>query len=136
MATDTLEPHESPNVVTLVGDIIRDAQELTKQQFELFKVEVKEEAKKAQAIATYGAIAGLTAMVAGVVLAFALSGWLAYAIPSLPDWGALGIVGLVLAVSAGILFGVCKQHLDSFNPLPEKSVESLKENLEWKTKPN
>jgi len=69
-------------------------------------------------------------------LAFAAAGWLASAVPSLPTWGAQAIVGAVLAVIAGVLFGVCKQYLDSFSLVPEKSVEALKENLEWKTKPN
>jgi uncharacterized membrane protein YqjE len=136
MATDTTEFRDGSNVVSLVTNIISDAQDLTRQQIELFKVEIQEGAKKAQTIAMLSAAAAAVAVIAGVVLAFAAAGWLASAFQNLPEWGAQAIVGVVLAVVAGILFGVCKQYLDSFNLMPEKSVEAMKENLEWKTKPN
>jgi uncharacterized membrane protein YqjE len=137
MATDTTtETRENPNVVSLVTNIISDAQELTRQQIELFKVEVQDGAKKAQTIGMLIAVGAAVAVIAGVVLALAVAGWLASAFPNLPVWGAQSIVGVILAVAAGILFGVCKQKLDSFSLVPEKSVEALKENLEWKTKPN
>jgi len=136
MATDTTENRDGANVVSLVTNIISDAQDLTRQQIELFKVEIQEGAKKAQTIAMLTGAAAAVAVIAGVVLAFAAAGWLASAFQNLPAWGAQAIVGVVLAVVAGILFGVCKQYLDSFNLVPEKSVEAMKENLEWKTKPN
>jgi uncharacterized membrane protein YqjE len=135
MATDTTE-HRDPSVVSLVTNIISDAQELTRQQIELFKVEVQDGARKAQSIALLVGVGAALAVVAGVILTFGLAGWLASAIEGLPLWGAQLIVGAFLAAAAGILFGVCKQKLDSFSLVPEKSVEALKENLEWKTKPN
>jgi len=134
MATDTTE-HRDQSVVSLVTNIISDAQELTRQQIELIKVEVQDGVRKAQAIALLVGVGAALAAVGGVLVAFGLAGWLASAIDGLPVWGAQLIVGAVLAVIAGILFGVCKQKLDSFHLVPEKSVEALKENLEWKTKP-
>jgi uncharacterized membrane protein YqjE len=136
MATDTTENRDSTNVVSLVTNIISDAQELTRQQIELFKVEIQDGAKKAQTIGMFFAAAAVVAIIAGALLAFAAAGWLASVIPSLPEWGAQAIVGAVLALIAGALFGVCKQHFDSFSLVPEKSVEAMKENLEWKTRPN
>jgi len=134
MPTDTTE-HRDQSVVSLVTNIIGDAQELTRQQIELFKVEITDGARKAQSIALLVGVGAALAAVAGVILTFGLAGWLASAVEGLPVWGAQLIVGAVLAVVAGILFGVCKQKLDSFRLVPEKSVEALKENLEWKTKP-
>jgi len=134
MPTDTTE-HRDQSVVSLVTNIIGDAQELTRQQIELFKVEITDGARKAQSIALLVGVGAALAAVAGVILTFGLAGWLASAVEGLPVWGAQLIVGAVLAVVAGILFGVCKQKLDSFSLVPEKSVEALKENLEWKTKP-
>ena len=134
MGTETTE-HRDQSVVSLVTNIIGDAQELTRQQIELFKVEITDGARKAQSIAILVGVGAALAAVAGVILTFGLAGWLASAIEGLPLWGAQLIVGAVLAVVAGILFGVCKQKLDSFSLVPEKSVEALKENLEWKTKP-
>lgn len=136
MATDTTENRDGTNVVSLVTNIISDAQELTRKQIELFKVEVQDGAKKAQTIGMLLAAGVAVAVIAGVVLAFGVAGWIASANPGLPEWGAQLIVGGILAVIAGVLFGVCKQKLDSFSLVPEKSVEAMKENLEWKTKPN
>jgi uncharacterized membrane protein YqjE len=135
MATDTTESRTG-DLATLVNDIIRDAQELTRQQIELFKVEARSNFEKAKSLTALFAAGLAVAATASVVLAFAIAGWMSWAFPSLPDWGAQAIVGLILAVAAGVLFGVCKQQLASFNLLPEKAVEAMKENLEWKTRPN
>jgi len=137
MATDTTEHRDSTSMAALVGDIIRDAQELTRQQIELFKVEIRDNAEKAKSIGMLFGAGLAVAVVAAILLAFSLAGGLAYAFyPNLPDWAAQGIVGLVLAAVAGILFGVCKSKVDAFHVVPEKAVEAMKENLEWKTKPN
>jgi uncharacterized membrane protein YqjE len=135
MATDTTESRTG-DLATLVNDIIRDAQELTRQQIELFKVEARSNFEKAKSLTALFAAGLAVAATASVVLAFAIAGWMSWAFPSLPDWGAQAIVGLILAVAAGVLFGVVKQQLTSFNLLPEKAVEAMKENLEWKTRPN
>lgn len=136
-ATDVNEiHHDDPPLSTLVGRIITDAQDLTKQQLELFKIEMRDNAIKAQSLGMLLALGSGIAAVAGVLLGFAFSTMLHQMIPSLPEWAAHGIVGLVLAAAAVVLFGVCKQKLDSFSILPEKAVEALQENLEWKTKPS
>lgn len=135
MATDTTETRNG-DLAALVNDIIGDAQELTRQQIELFKVEARTSVEKAKGITAVFAAGLAVAATASVVLAFAIAGWLSWAFPTLPDWGAQAIVGVVLAIAAGVLFGVCKQQLDSFSLVPEKAVEAMKENLEWKTKPN
>jgi len=136
MATDTTEHRDNAGLATLVGDIIRDAQELTRHQIDLFKVEIRENTEKAKSIGMLFGAGLAVAVVAAILLAFAAAGALAQAFPDLPTWAAQGIVGLVLAVAAGILFGVCKSMLDSFHVVPEKAVEAMKENLEWKTKPS
>jgi len=135
MPTDTTE-HRDQSVVSLVTQIIGDAQELTRQQIELFKIEITDGARKAQSIALLVGVGAALAVIAGVVLMLGVAGWLAWAFPGLPSWATQLIVGAVVAIIAGILFGVCKQKLDAFSLVPEKSVEALKENLEWKTKPN
>lgn len=135
MATDTAETRNG-DLTALVSDIISDAQELTRKQMELFKVEARSSIEKAKGITALFAAGLAVAVTASVVLAFAITGWLSWAFPTLPEWGAQAIVGLVLAVAAGVLFAVCKQQLDSFSLLPEKAVEAMQENLEWKTRPN
>jgi len=135
MATDTTEQRNSTGLASLVGDIIADAQELTRQQIDLVRVELRENAEKGKEIAMLFASGLALAVVAGGLLATSLALFLSWAIPSLPVWGGYAIVGAVLAILAGCLFGVCKQKLASFSVLPEKAVEAMQENLEWKTEP-
>jgi hypothetical protein len=54
--------------------------------------------------------------------------------PTLPEFAAYGIVTLVLGVCGGVLVAVGKTKFDAFNPLPEKAVEGLKENIQWTTR--
>jgi len=142
MATETTERQEAgqngaaPGLASLVGNILTDAQELTRQQIELFKVEIGQNTEKAKSIGVLVAAAVALVAVAGGMLATSLALFLFWAFPeTLPLWGAYGIVALLLCVAAGVLFGVCKKQLDSFSLVPEKAVEAMKENLEWKTKP-
>jgi len=134
--TATTENRNGTGLATLVGGILRDAQELTRQQIELTRVEVQGNTEKAKGIVTLFASGLAVAVVAGVLLATAAAGLLASAVAGLPAWGAQAIVGLVLALAAGVLFGVCRQQLASFSIFPDKAVEAMKENLEWKTRPN
>jgi uncharacterized BrkB/YihY/UPF0761 family membrane protein len=123
------------SVTSLVGGIIHDAQELMKQQFALFKAEVKEDMRKTTE-ATASMVAGLTATVVGsIVLCFAVAHLLHWAWPDVNLWVWYAAVGgVVTAVGAGLAFAAY-QKFRSFNPLPDETAQALKENLEWKTKP-
>ena len=48
-------------------------------------------------------------------------------------WSVMAL--LVLNPGAAVADDAGKKKFESFNPLPDKSTEALKENLEWKTKP-
>jgi len=137
--TEKLEANQTSNggVASLVGNILTDAQELTRQQIELFKVEIRDNSEKAKSIGILFALSLTLLAISGVLFGVAAAHFLQWAFPdTLHMSGAYAIVAGLLGVGAGILFGVCKQQLDSFSVLPEKAVEAMKENLEWKTKPN
>jgi hypothetical protein len=55
--------------------------------------------------------------------------------PDLPLWGSFGIVGGLLALAGGIVFYRGQEQLDKIDPLPEVSVQAMKENLQWKSNP-
>jgi len=48
-------------------------------------------------------------------------------------WGGFGIVGGILTLAGAILFVRGQQQLEKINPLPENSVEAVKEDLQWRT---
>jgi uncharacterized membrane protein YqjE len=113
----------------LVKDLSSQASTLVRKEIELAKVEMTEKGKKAGV----GAAALAAAAVAGLLALGALSAFLVLALDSvMPNWAAaLCVTALwaVVAVGAG-LFG--RQKLaEAGKPVPEKTIESVKEDVEW-----
>jgi uncharacterized membrane protein YqjE len=116
------------SVADLFEDIVRNVQEIVRAEVRLAKAEVREEASKALwafAWLVAGAVAGLCAVVFmlwAVVYALALV-W--------PMWMATLFVSAILAVMAAALLFSGKQRLARVHPTPERTLETMKENLEW-----
>jgi hypothetical protein len=132
MSTDLQSPPEQ-SLSALLSGIVTDAQKLFRQQTELFRQEVREDVRKTQEAAVPMALGLCLAGMGGLLLLVtaALGLWAA----GLQLWVSFLIVGAAAFLIGGALFAVGKQKFDSFNPLPDKSAEALKENLEWLTKP-
>jgi hypothetical protein len=134
MATD-LHQDQNPSVTTLVSGIVEDAQELLKHQFELLKAEVKDDMRK---VRDAGEIIGLGAglgLLGGILLTLTLVYLLNWAVPSIPLWGCFGIIGALFIIGGLACYLSGKHMLDHVNPLPEKTAEALKENVQWITQP-
>jgi len=133
MAAD-LHNAQDTSVTALVSGIIHDAQELTRQQFELFKHEVKADLRKTKEAALLMAAGGGVAVIAIILLSLGAVYLLEWAFsPHLPLWACFGICGGVFAAIAGGLIYAGKAKFDSFNPLPDESAQALKENVQWIT---
>ena len=119
------------------GELIKllsaDISTLFRKELELAKVEVTEKGKKAGAgIGMFGA-AGLVGMVAFQALTACLI--LVLAIP-LPAWAAALIVGVVYAGIAAFLGLRGRDRVkDASPPVPEQTVETLKEDVQWLKNP-
>ena len=124
----------SPGLTPLITGIVNDAQALIRQQLALFQTEIRNDLRRTKEATIPIAIGGVVCLVAGIVLGFALAHLILYIWPQCPAFVAYGIVGLLLAGVGGILVYTGKSKFDAFNPLPEKAVEGLKENIQWKTK--
>lgn len=128
-----VQNNAAPGLAPLVGGIVQDAQELLRQQLTLFQVEIKNDLRRTRDAAVPMIVGGVVAHVALVVLCAAL----ALALNQLyqfPTWGGFVIVGGAVLVIGGVLVFWGKKQFDAFNPLPDKSVEALKETIQWKTK--
>jgi len=132
MSTDLHSPPEQ-NLSALLSGIVADAQKLFRQQTELFRQEVREDLRKTQEAAVPMALGLWLAGVGSLLLLTTAA--LGLSAAGLQLWVSFLIVGGVAFLIGGALFFVGKQKFDSFNPLPDKSAEALKENLEWLTKP-
>ena len=130
--TDNTAP---PVLTPLIGGIVNDVQTLIKQQLTLFQTEITNDLRRTRN-ATIPLIAGgAVAVLAVIVLLLALAHSLVWAFyPNLPLFAGYGIVFLGLGIIAGALIIIGKSKFDAFNPLPDKSVEGLKEIVTWKTK--
>ena len=138
--TDTGRPNvEGRSVGELLGEVTGDLSSLmhkeielakleAKQAVEMAKTELKDEATKA------GKGAGMLAG-AGVAGHFAL-GFLSLMLMFLLgnvmnlEWAAL-IVALLWAVVGAVLFSLGRKALREVRPVPERTIETVKEDLEW-----
>ena len=48
-----------------------------------------------------------------------------------PTWAGYGLVGLVLAIAGYVLFSSAQKRIKQISPVPEKTVATMKENVEW-----
>ena len=112
------------SVGELIGEVTRDLSTLMRQELELAKAEVKQEATKA---AKAGGMLGAAGFAGYMVVLFAsLAAWqgLAEVMPS--GWAAL-IVTAVWAVAGAVLFALGRQRMREVNPKPERTVETVSE---------
>ncbi len=116
------------SISDVLQDIIRNIQEIVRAEVRLAKTEVREEVAKAKSGA---AILGIGA-VCGLFASFFLLLTIVYALARLvPDWASALIVTVVLAAAAGLAISAGLKQLQRVHPTPDKTIESVKENVEW-----
>jgi hypothetical protein len=120
------------SMTELVSGIVSDAQRLFRQQLDMVKAEVKEDVRKtkqtALVFAAGGALIALGLILLSVALVYGLH---AAAAPNLPLWACWAIVGGVIVALGGVALLVGNRILASYNPLPDKSLHALQENVSW-----
>ena len=121
------EPRGS-SLTELFSGIISDAQLLFRQQVELIRAEFLEDLRRTRQVAQCFGLGALflgvglvMLLVATVHLLEQLTGWPAWA-----SWASVGVASLLIGALA-IVFG--SRILASYNPLPDKSLHALQENV-------
>jgi hypothetical protein len=118
---------ETP-VGTLVSQVTHDLSTLMRQELELAKSETKQEVAKAgKAGAAFGG-AGVAAWIALVFVSAAVMYGLGAVMPL--GWAAL-IVGIVWVAIAVVLALYGRSRMREVNPVPERTVETIKEDVRW-----
>ena len=118
------------SVSALLSGIVGDAQDLVRKEIALARQEIREEIATAKDAATALAIAGAVLAVGGLFLLVTLALGLADLL-NWPVWAGFGIVGLVFAIVGAILYSSASQRMKRVHPVPERTVETMKENIEW-----
>jgi hypothetical protein len=112
----------------ILTDLVRDVESIFRKELRLAAVEVK--AKFQEAALASGLLAA-----AGVLGFFAMACFVAASIVALnillPLWFCCVILGVLLAVGAGGGFLAGRMLLQEVDLVPQKTAETLKENLEW-----
>ena len=112
----------------LVGEATRDLGELVRQEIALAKTETKEELRGAAKAGAMFGVGGLAALEALMLLLFAAAWGLAEV---MPVGVAFLIVGLVLAAVATIAVLEGRKRMQGVTPVPEQTVETIKEDVQW-----
>lgn len=131
--TATGVPGEPPRVADAsVGDLVKnvanDLTTLVRQEIALAKAETKEEVTKAgKAGGAFGG-AGVAGWLALLFVSLALMFGLDALMPI--GWAAL-IVGVLWAIGAAALAAYGRSKVKEVNPVPKRTVETVKEDVRW-----
>lgn len=112
----------------LVGDMSRDLSTLMRKEVELAREEMKVEVTKAARAGGGFGVAAYAAILAGVGLVMTL-GFLLDEL--LPRFLAFFFVTVLLAAGAALAFLAAKKQLETIAPVPEQTIQTLKEDKQW-----
>ena len=123
-------PLEDPqrSLGDLVSDLTSDVGDMVQAHVELAKTEMREEASKAGKAAGLLAVAGVTGLLALILLSMAAAWALADAFESV--WLGFLVVGLVWAVVAAALGMTGRKRLSDVRG-PRETQETLSEDKQW-----
>ena len=116
----------------LVSELTGDLSKLMRQELELAKAEIRQEAGKAGKATGMLAAAGFAGYLTTVLLSFALVFALGAVMPL--GWAAL-IVAALWGIAGAVLYTSGRAKLRTVNPKPERTVDTLKEDAEWAKHP-
>lgn len=116
----------------IVSEITNDLSTLMRQELDLMKAELKQEATKAGAGVGMLGGAGFAGYFLLLFLSVALMAALDAVMPL--GWAAL-IVAVLWGIVAAVLGQRGKSRLKTVNPKPEQTIESLKEDAQWAKHP-
>lgn len=123
---------DDTSIGKLISDISDDLSRLFRQEIDLAKAEVRQEAGKAgKAVGMLGG-AGFAGYLTVLLLSFAL----VFGLGNVMDlgWAAL-IVAAIWGVVAAVLYANGRTKLRTVSPVPRQTVETIKEDAQWLKNP-
>jgi hypothetical protein len=129
---DRTEQVADTSIGEMIGNISNDLSQLFRQEVELAKAELKQEAGKAGKAAGMLGAAGFAGYLAVVLLSFAL----VFALANVMDagWAAL-IVAVLWGIAGAVLYTTGRKQLKTVDPMPRRTVDTIKEDAQWLKNP-
>jgi putative superfamily III holin-X len=121
-----------PSVAALLGSITNDVKDLLMQELVLTKLEVQNNLRKAKTAAIALGL-GIGVVASGGMLLMLMLVQVLAAYTAIPLWGCYGIVGGVLVVLGGSLLAAGKRQAEEIDVVPQRTLETMKENVQWLT---
>ena len=116
------------SVSDVLQDILSNLQDIIRSEVRLAKAEVREDVRQA---ATAG-IWLLVGMASGLGAAIFLLWAGVYGLAMfMPLWAATLVAALVMGAAAAVLMATGWRKLKRINPMPERTVHTMKEHVEW-----
>ncbi len=119
---------EARSLKDIVQDVVRDIGNIFRAELRLAGTELKEKFRK-------GAIPGGMLAAAGLLGFFAMACFIATCIVALTIvldiWLSVLLMGVLLAIVAGGAFLMGRMALEQIDPVPQQTLETMKDNVEW-----
>jgi membrane protein implicated in regulation of membrane protease activity len=118
---------EDRSLSELLSDVTTEVATLFRKEVELAKAETTEQVSRA---AKAGGMLGAAAVIGFldlILFSFALAWALAEV---MPEGAAFAIVGVVFAIVAGVLAMAGKKRLANVNPVPNQTVQTLRQDVQ------
>ncbi len=123
---------EDQSIGSLIAEVADDVSRLFRQEVELATAEIKQEATKAGKAAGMLGAAGFAGYMTVLLLSFAI----VYALANVMDHGwAFLIVAVIWGIVGAVLFANGKKKAQNVSPMPNRTVETLKEDAKWLKNP-
>jgi len=138
MATEVQTHPDEASMTGLMRGIINDLGDLIRQEVKFARTEIKADLRKtrnASAILALGAGVALLGVILLALMLVHLIHWLSLPAGTdaarIPLWGCYGIVSAVFLAIGGVMSYMGIQKFQSFNPMPDETAQTVKENVQW-----
>jgi VIT1/CCC1 family predicted Fe2+/Mn2+ transporter len=121
---------EERSIGELFGELSQDVAMLVRQEAQLAKTEMQQKLSKVTADLVSLAAGGVVALVGGLALTAAVILLLVDPVGMKP-WLAALLVGAVLGIVGWVLLQRGMKDLKRTDPTPRRTVETIKEDLQW-----
>ncbi len=123
-----IDVRDDTSLGELFSRLTTDLSKLVRDEVELAKVEIKQSVEAARTAGISIGVAGLLGLMAFVMLSFAAAWGLAEVVA---EGVAFLIVGGAYGLVALALLALGRQRLKTAKPVPEQTVETVKEDVAW-----